>query len=59
MLYAKGNQADLAIPAFAKAIEMEPEKYRAILMDELKNLHSALDSVRYNKEFRQLLSGPQ
>jgi tetratricopeptide (TPR) repeat protein len=56
ILYAKNNQSDPAITAFAKAIELEPEKYRTILREELKNVHSVLDSVRFQKKFASLLA---
>jgi tetratricopeptide (TPR) repeat protein len=56
ILYAKNNQPDLSITAFAKAIEREPEKYRAILKEELKNVHSVLDSIRFQKNFTRLLA---
>jgi tetratricopeptide (TPR) repeat protein len=57
ILYAKGNLPDPAIANFAKAIQMEPEKYRQILREELKNVHSVLDSVRYKDAFIRLLNG--
>jgi tetratricopeptide (TPR) repeat protein len=56
ILYAKDNQPDPAIANFARAIQMEPEKYRQILREELKNVHSVLDSVRYKDAFIRLLS---
>jgi hypothetical protein len=55
MLYAKNNLPDPAIENFAKAIQLEPEKYRQMLLDELKNVHSVLDSVRYRDAFVRLL----
>jgi tetratricopeptide (TPR) repeat protein len=58
ILYAAANQPDPAIEAFAQAIALEPEKYRSILKDELKQVHSKLDSVRYNKKFVSLLDLP-
>jgi tetratricopeptide (TPR) repeat protein len=58
VLYAKGNQPDEAIADFAKAIELEPDKYRAILLEELKNVHSILDSIRYKESFTRLLNLP-
>jgi superkiller protein 3 len=57
ILYAKGNLPDPAIANFAKAIQLEPEKYRQILREELKNVHSVLDSVRYKDAFVRLLNG--
>ena len=57
ILYCKKNLPDEAIPNFAKAIQLEPEKYRQILREELKNLHSVLDCVRYRNDFVRLLSG--
>jgi tetratricopeptide (TPR) repeat protein len=59
VLYAKNNQPDPAIAAFAKAIEMEPDKYQALLKEELKKVVSILDSVRYKAEFNKLLSAPK
>jgi len=56
ILYAKANNPDAAIPNFAKAIQLEPEKYRQVLRDELKNVHSVLDSVRYKDAFVRLLA---
>jgi len=58
VLYAKVNQPDPSIAAFAKAIELEPDKYRAILREELKKVHSVLDSVRYKEGFARLLNSP-
>jgi tetratricopeptide (TPR) repeat protein len=58
VLYAKSDQPDPSIAAFARAVEMEPDKYRSILREELKNVHSVLDSVRYKAAFRRLLSVP-
>jgi tetratricopeptide (TPR) repeat protein len=57
-LYAKTGQSDPAIAAFAKAIEREPEKYRAMLREELKKVHSVLDSIRYKEAFTRLLNPP-
>jgi tetratricopeptide (TPR) repeat protein len=57
-LYAKDNQPDAAITAFGKAIEMEPEKYRQILREELKKVHPVLDNIRYTERFTRLLTGP-
>ena len=56
ILYAKSNRPELSIAAFKKAIELEPDKFRSILREELKNVHSVLDSVRYKKEFSRLLN---
>ena len=58
VLYAKNNQPDPAIAAFDRAIELEPEKYRAMLKEELKKVHSILDSVRYKEKFVRLLALP-
>ncbi len=55
ILYAKSNQPEPAIAAFAKAIELEPDKYRQLLREELKNVHSVLDCVRYRDDFIRLL----
>ena len=56
VLYAKNDQPDPSIAAFTKAIELEPEKYREILREELRNVHSVLDSVRFQKRFTSLLT---
>ncbi len=58
VLYAKGNQPDKSIEAFTQAIKLEPEKCRSMLREELKNVHSVLENVRYKKEFRSLLAAP-
>jgi len=58
ILYAKEEKTEPAIAAFARAIELEPEKYRAILKEELKKVHSVLDSVRYKEAFTRLLKEP-
>jgi tetratricopeptide (TPR) repeat protein len=55
ILYAKSNQPDPSIAAFTRAIEMEPEKYRAVLKEELKKVHSVLDPIRYKEGFTKLL----
>jgi len=58
VLYAKNDQSDQAIAAFGKAIDLEPEKYRAILREELKKVHSVLDSIRYKEAFVRLVNPP-
>jgi tetratricopeptide (TPR) repeat protein len=58
ILLAKSAQPDASIAAFAKAIEVEPDKYRAILREELKKVRSVLDSVRYKESFTRLLNEP-
>jgi len=58
VLYAKAGQTDPAISAFAKAIELEPDKYRSLLREELKKVHSVLDSIRYKEAFTRLLAAP-
>ena len=58
VLYAKANQADPAIAAFARAIELEPDKYRSLLKEELKKVHSVLDPIRYKENFTRLLNDP-
>jgi len=57
ILYAKSGMADPAIVSFARAIQLEPDKYRQILREELKNVHSVLDSIRYKEAFVRLLTG--
>lgn len=59
LLYLKGNQPDSAIAAFGKAIELEPDKYRHVLNEELKKVHSVLDPIRYQERFTKLLRPPQ
>ena len=58
ILYAKKNQNDNAILNLEKAIGLEPEKYRKILREEVKKVHSILDSIRYTERFARLLTGP-
>jgi superkiller protein 3 len=58
VLYAKNDLAAPAIAAFTRAVELEPERYRALLREELKNVQSVLDSVRYKPEFTRLLDLP-
>lgn len=55
ILYAKNNLPDPAVENFARAIQLEPAKYRQMLLEELKNVHSILDSVRYRDDFVRLL----
>jgi tetratricopeptide (TPR) repeat protein len=57
ILYAKNNLPDPAITSFARAIQLEPDKYRQILREELKKVRSVLDSVRYKEAFVKLLTG--
>ena len=59
ILYAKTNQPDASIAAFTRAIELEPDRYRPILREELKKVHSVLDSVRYKESFTRLLGSDQ
>jgi tetratricopeptide (TPR) repeat protein len=58
VLYTKANQPDIAIANFARAIELEPDKYRNLLNEELKKVHSVLDPIRYKDSFTRLLSNP-
>lgn len=58
ILYAKRNMGDQAVTNLAKAIELDPETYRQILREEIKKVHSALDSIRYTEPFARLLTGP-
>lgn len=55
ILYTKANQADPAIANLARAIELEPEKYKSLLKEELKKVHSVLDPIRYKESFTRLL----
>jgi tetratricopeptide (TPR) repeat protein len=55
ILYAKIGQSDQALTNLAKAVDMEPDKYRQILREELKQIHSVLDSIRYTDRFARLL----
>lgn len=55
VLYVKENRNEAAIAHFARAIELEPDKYRALLNEELKNVHSVLDPIRYRENFTRLL----
>ena len=55
ILYAKNNQPDPALANLTKAVEMEPDKYRAMLREELRKVHSVLDSIRYTERFTKLL----
>ena len=59
ILYAKTNQPDKSIAAFTRAVEREPDKYRPILREELKKVHSVLDPVRYKESFTRLLGSDQ
>jgi tetratricopeptide (TPR) repeat protein len=56
VLYAKTDQPDLSIANFTRALELEPDKYRAMLKEELRKVHSMLDSVRYKEKFVRLLA---
>jgi tetratricopeptide (TPR) repeat protein len=57
ILYVKIEQPDRAIAAFGRAIGIEPEKYRQLLREELKKVHSVLDPIRYREAFTRLLTG--
>jgi tetratricopeptide (TPR) repeat protein len=58
VLYAKTDQPDISIGYFTRAIELEPDKYRTMLKEELRKVHSVLDSVRYKEKFVRLLALP-
>jgi tetratricopeptide (TPR) repeat protein len=58
ILYAKTDQPDRSIANFTRAIELEPDKYRAMLKEELRKVHSVLDSVRYKEKFVRLMALP-
>ncbi len=57
ILCAKEERVDDAIAHLTRAVELEPDKYRKILREELRNVHSVLDSVRYKEDFTKLLTG--
>jgi protein O-GlcNAc transferase len=57
-LYAKTGRPGEAIASFAAAIEMEPETYRGMLREEVKNSRSILEEVRHKKEFMDLFEIP-
>jgi tetratricopeptide (TPR) repeat protein len=55
VLYAKAEKPDPSIEAFAKAVDLEPEEYRPLLLQELKKVHSVLDPVRYDDRFLSIV----
>ncbi|MEJ2247158.1 MAG: tetratricopeptide repeat protein [Acidobacteriota bacterium] len=55
VLYAKADKPDPSIEAFAKAVDLDPEEYLPLLLQEIKKVHSVLDPVRYDDRFRSIL----
>lgn len=56
VLYARQSEKEAALRHLEIAFQKEPEKYLAVVREELRNVRSDLDSIRYTPEFHALLS---
>jgi len=54
VLLARIGQGDAALEQLEKAVALEP-KLKQMLRDELRNVHSDLDSVRYKQRFADII----
>ena len=55
VLFAGQSEKELAIEHLEKAFQIEPEKYVPIMRQELRNVHSPFDSIRYTPAFAELM----
>ena len=55
VLYSRRNKVDQSIDHFSRSLELEPAKYLPIIQQELLNVASDLDAVRYKPRFAELL----
>ncbi len=55
VLYSRRNKVDQSIDHFSRSLELEPAKYLPIIQQELRNVVSDLDAVRYQPRFAELL----
>ncbi len=56
LLYAKSSRVDESIHHFARALDLDRDKYLPLIEKELLNVTSDLDPVRYQPRFNELLS---
>ncbi len=56
VLYSRGRNTDEALKHLAIAFERQGDKYVPMVVDELKNVHSDLDAIRYTKAFADLMA---
>lgn len=54
VLLAKTGQVEPALEHLARAVALEP-RFKLILRDELRNVHSDLDSIRYMQRFADII----
>jgi len=55
ILFAKQSQIDAALEHLAIAFEGDAERFVPLVLSELRNVNSDLDSIRYTKGFNELL----
>ena len=55
VLYSRRNKVDQSIDHFSRSLELEPAKYLPIIQQELRNVASDLDAIRYKPRFAELL----
>ena len=55
VLYSKRNKVSESIEHFSRSLELEAVKYLPIIQQELLNVTSDLDAVRYETRFAELL----
>ncbi|RPJ60424.1 MAG: tetratricopeptide repeat protein [Acidobacteria bacterium] len=56
ILYSRERNVDEALKHLAVAFERQADKYLPMVLDELKNIHSDLDAIRYTKAFADLMA---
>jgi len=56
VLHSRTGTVDEALKHLTIAFERQPDKYVPMVVDELKNVHSDLDAIRYTKAFADLLA---
>ncbi|MDA2930638.1 tetratricopeptide repeat protein, partial [Acidobacteria bacterium AH-259-O06] len=54
--FARQAETAKALEHLEMAFEKEPQKYVQLVLDELRKVYSDLDSIRYSREFNDLLS---
>lgn len=56
ILYAKQSKVEEALDHLSLAFEKDPERFVPLVLNELRNVTSDLDSIRYTKRFNSLLN---
>ena len=54
--FSRQGVPDAALQHLAIAFQRQADKYVPIVIEELKNVHSDLDAIRYTKAFADLMA---